>query len=288
MAVRSRADDSQDESEEKELSARTLEGRNAIVTGGASGIGLAVAQKLSAEGARVAIVDSNAEAAESGALEVGGIARRLDVRDAAAVERCMAELSNTLGGLDILVNNAGVGRLADLHANDAEHWEQLLAVNLTGTFNTTRSAIPLMLERASAPDAAPGVIVNNASASGERPTRGEAPYSAAKAGVIALTKSTALEYGPKLRANCVAPGIIRTPMTELLFKMPGVLDPAEKATPLGRMGDPTDVSDVVWFLCSDLSRYITGQTLVVDGGLTLPQAGIDSALGALLDRMRGN
>jgi NAD(P)-dependent dehydrogenase (short-subunit alcohol dehydrogenase family) len=131
-----------------------------------------------------------------------------------------------------------------------------------------------------------GVIVNNASASGLRPTRGEAPYSAAKAGVIALTKSTALEYGPAIRANCVAPGIIRTPMTELLFQSPGLLDPAREATPLGRMGEADDVADVVYFLCSDLSRYVTGQTITVDGGLGLPQAGIDGALGALLDRMR--
>jgi 3-oxoacyl-[acyl-carrier protein] reductase len=106
--------------------------------------------------------------------------------------------------------------------------------------------------------------------------------------VIALTKSAALEYGPDVRVNGVAPGIVRTPMTELLFKAPGLLEPAQQAAPLGRMGTAEDVADVVYFLCSDLSRYMTGQTLVVDGGLTLPQAGIDDVLGSLLARMKGD
>jgi NAD(P)-dependent dehydrogenase (short-subunit alcohol dehydrogenase family) len=126
--------------------------------------------------------------------------------------------------------------------------------------------------------------VNNASMSGVRPTPGESVYAAAKAAVIAFTLATANECGPAIRANCVSPAVIRTRMTEGLFQLPGALDPVLAATPLRRAGTPEDVADVVLFLASDLARFVTGQNLVVDGGLGLPQAGIDPLLKDLLTR----
>jgi NAD(P)-dependent dehydrogenase (short-subunit alcohol dehydrogenase family) len=132
-----------------------------------------------------------------------------------------------------------------------------------------------------------GVIVNNASVSGLGPTRNEAAYSAAKAGVIALTKSGALEYGPTVRVNGVAPGHVRTPLTAVWEQFPDVFDPVARAIPLGRIGHADEIAEVVLFLASRRSSYITGQTLVVDGGISLPQAGTDVALSQLFERFSG-
>jgi NAD(P)-dependent dehydrogenase (short-subunit alcohol dehydrogenase family) len=141
-----------------------------------------------------------------------------------------------------------------------------------------RAAVPLMLE------AGRGTIVNNASLSGFMPTRNEAAYSAAKAGVIALTRSGALEYGPAIRVNCVAPGHVRTPLTAAFEHFPDVFEPVERAIPLRRIGTADEIAEVVLFLASPRSSYITGQTLVVDGGISLPQAGTDVALQQLFER----
>jgi NAD(P)-dependent dehydrogenase (short-subunit alcohol dehydrogenase family) len=155
----------------------------------------------------------------------------------------------------------------------------LIDVNLTGTFNGMRAAVPLMLQVGS------GVIVNNASMSGFTPTRNEAAYSAAKAAVIALTKSGALEYGPAIRVNCVAPGHVRTALTEGSWDgFPDVFGPILDSIPLGRVGTAEEVAELVLFLASDRSSYITGQTIVCDGGISLPQAGTDVALRELFNR----
>ena len=254
-----------------------LANKIAIVTGGASGIGRAVVRRFAEEGAKIAIFDVKAEAEEA-AREVSGRAFLVDVSDAAAVERTVNEAADALGGLDVLVNNAGSSHVRPLHATRDEDWRRMIDVNLSGVFHATRSAVTRMLAGNG------GVIVNNASGSGPRPTRGEGAYAAAKAGVIALTQSAALEYGPKIRVNCVSPGLIRTPMSEPLFSSPEILAPVVRATPLGRTGTSEEVADVILFLASDLSRYVTGQNLLVDGGVTLPQAGIDDMLRALLER----
>lgn len=254
-----------------------FDAKRALITGGASGIGLATARRLAAEGARVALLDLDADATAKAAAELGGIAVAADVRDAAAVERAIAEATGSLGGLELVFVNAGVGQVAPLAEYTAADVERLVAVNLLGAYYTLAAAVPHL--RA----AGGGAIVTNASCSGIQPTRGEAPYSAAKAGVIALTQSAALEYGPAIRVNCVSPGMIRSPMSELLFRIPKLMEPFDAAVPAGRAGTADEVAGVVCFLLSDDARYVTGANFVVDGGLSLVGGGIDPVLRRVLD-----
>jgi NAD(P)-dependent dehydrogenase (short-subunit alcohol dehydrogenase family) len=258
----------------------SFEGRPAIVTGGASGIGRATALRLARDGAAVAVLDRDRDGARTVAAEIGGHAFEVDVRDAEAVGRAFEAAVSALGGVAILVNNAGVGDLRPLHTVDDRLWHRLIDVNLTGTYHAMAAVIPVMLA------AGRGVIVNNASVSGLSPTRGEAAYSAAKAGVIALTASGALEYGPTIRVNCVAPGFIRTPLTAVWDDHPEAFAPIGEAIPLGRIGEADEVAEVIAFLCSDAAAYVTGHTLVVDGGLSLPQAGTDAALARLFAELQ--
>jgi NAD(P)-dependent dehydrogenase (short-subunit alcohol dehydrogenase family) len=257
-----------------------LDGKQAIVTGGASGIGAATARRMASAGARVVVLDRDLDGARTVADEIGGTAIQVDVADRDAVEAAVTSAVAALGGLTTLFNNAGVGSLKPLDRYTDKEWDLLVDVNLKGTFNGIRAAIPHLR---SAGAAAGASIVNMASVSGLRPTRGEAPYAAAKAGVIALTMSGALEYGPDgVRVNCVSPGWIRTGLTDFAFSVPAYIDPLEAATPLGRAGTADDVADVVVFLASDLARYMTGQNLVVDGGSMLPNAQVDHVLRDLL------
>src|SRR4051794_8423327 len=244
----------------------------AIVTGGASGIGRAIAQRFAADGATVAVLDRNGDGAREVASAIGGHAYEVDVRDAARVCDAIDAAAEAMGGLSVLVNNAGIGDLRPLHTVDEKLFHRLIDVNLTGTYHGMRFGIPKMLE------AGRGAVVNVASLSGLRPTRNEAPYSAAKAAVIALTKSGALEYGPAVRVNCVAPGHVRTPLTAVWEQYPDAFEPIAEVIPLKRMGEANEVAELVAFLCSDRASYITGQTIVIDGGLSLPQAGTDAAL----------
>jgi NAD(P)-dependent dehydrogenase (short-subunit alcohol dehydrogenase family) len=259
-----------------------LEGQRAIVTGGGAGIGAATARAMAAEGATVSVLDLDADAAAAVAAEVGGFGFGVNVADTDAMAGAVDDAATAMGGLTTLFNNAGVGNLKDLHTYSEKEWDLLVDVNLKGVFNGMRAAVPHL--RA----AGGGAIVNMASVSGLRPTRGEAPYSAAKAGAIALTMGAALEYGPDhIRVNAVSPGFIRTALTGFAFDDPHYLDPIEAATPLGRAGEPEDVAKVVVFLCSPLAGYLTGQNLVVDGGSMLPSAQVDHLLGSLLELLRG-
>ena len=256
-------------------------GKRALITGGASGIGLATARKLAQQGARVALLDQHRDATDAAAREVGGLALVADVRDAAAVDAACAEAASAFGGLEFAFLNAGAGQVAALHEYAPSDVERLVAVNLLGVYHGLRSVVPHL--RA----AGGGAIVTNASCSGVHPTRGEAPYSAAKAGVIALAQSAALEYGPAIRVNCVSPGMIRTPMSELLFEIPELMDPFGEAIPAARAGTAEEVADVVVFLLSDAARYVTGHNLVVDGGLSLVGGGIDPVMRRVLVLLAG-
>jgi NAD(P)-dependent dehydrogenase (short-subunit alcohol dehydrogenase family) len=225
---------------------------------------------MAQEGAQVAVLDFNAEAAAAVADEIGGISFEVDVADGAALRQVIDTAVADMGGLSILYNNAGTSTFNRLHEMDPAEWDRVLRVNLTGVFAGFQAAVPHLLAGGG------GAIVSTASISGLRPAAGEGPYAASKAAVAALTASAALEYAPSIRVNAVSPGMIRTAMTAPMFEfLPSQVERFETGTPVGRIGEPEDIADVVVFLCSDLARFITGQNIVVDGGLTLHGAGVD-------------
>ena len=247
-----------------------LDGHAAVVTGGGSGIGRATCRRMAQQGARVAVLDVDAESAEAVAREIDGFASAVDVGHPDSLRAEVDAAARALGGLSIMYNNAGTAAFNRLHELDPAEWERVLRVNLTGVWAGIRAAVPHILARGG------GSIVSTASISGTRPAAGEGPYAASKAAVAALTASAALEYAPSVRVNAVSPGMIRTAMTAPWFEfMPDQVERFEKGTPVGRIGEPEDVADVVVFLCSDLARFVTGQNIVVDGGLTLHGSGVD-------------
>ena len=247
-----------------------LDGRCAVITGGGSGIGAATGRRMAEEGARVAVLDLDGDAAETVAKEVDGHAYQVDVTDYDALEAAIRDAHHQMGGLTTLFNNAGSSSMAQIHEWDLEEWDRIVRLNLTGVFHGFRAAVPLML------DGGGGSIVSTSSISGTRPAAGEAPYAAAKAAVAALTATAALEYAPTIRVNAVAPGMIHTGLTDILLSGFDWTVPHMKAkTPAARIGAPDDIADVVVFLSSELARFMTGQNLVVDGGMTLHGSGVD-------------
>jgi NAD(P)-dependent dehydrogenase (short-subunit alcohol dehydrogenase family) len=223
---------------------------------------------MAQEGARVAVLDIDGDSAVTVADEIGGFGFAADVGDPDALRGVVDAAASALGGLSILYNNAGTSTFNRLHEIEPAEWDRVLRVNLTGVWAGFRAAVPHMQ--------AGGSIVSTASISGTRPAAGEGPYAASKAAVAALTASAALELGPAIRVNSVSPGMIRTAMTAPMFEfMPNQLARFDTGTPMGRVGEPEDIADVVVFLCSDMARFITGQNLVVDGGLTLHGSGVD-------------
>lgn len=251
-----------------------LDGKGALVTGGAHGIGRAIVQLLADNGARVAIVDLDGAAAEAAAAEVraeGGdcCAFAASVTDPEAMQVAARAAAERLGGLRILVNNAGVNTRSDrvpVHEYRLEDWHRLIDVDLNGVFYTSRAVIPWMLE------AGGGRIVNISSIAGLVPLRLQSAYVAAKAGVANLTRSMALELGPRgILVNAVAPGSTLTRGTEALFYGPtgAYTDNAASLLshiPLGRPGRPEEIAAAVLFLAAPDSSYVNGHVLVVDGG----------------------
>lgn len=250
-----------------------LEGHKAIVTGGGSGMGEATARRMAQEGAAVTVFDQHGDEAERVAGDLGGHAFEVDVADWEQVSSAVGAAERAMGGVSILHNNAGVSASEGLEATEPAAFRRIVEVNLLGVFHGIKAVAPIMLADGD------GRIVNTASISGVRPSDGEGPYAAAKAGVIAMTATAALEYGPTIRVNAVSPGTIHTAMThDFLTLIPGMHDHQLGKIPLARIGEPNDVADVVVVLCSDLMRYVTGQNLVVDGGMLLHGAGSDGLL----------
>ncbi|HEV3407624.1 MAG TPA: 3-oxoacyl-[acyl-carrier-protein] reductase [Gaiellaceae bacterium] len=239
----------------------SLDGKVALVTGASRGIGAAIARELARAGARVAVnYRSGREAAEEIAGGIGGVVVQGDVADAEQAQAMVERAESELGDLDILVNNAGVTRDTLLARMSDDDWDTVLETNLGGVFHTSRAVARKMLRRRA------GSIVNLTSVVGLRGNPGQANYVAAKAGVIGFTKALARELGGRgVRVNAVAPGYIETELTAVLS------EPVRAAilanTPLGKLGRPEDVAGAVRFLCSDEAAFVTGEVLLVDGGL---------------------
>ncbi len=244
-----------------------IKGKVAIVTGGAQGIGRAIAQVLAESGADVVVSDVNADRARetAEALAAGGrrtLAFAADVRDAGQISEMVARAHKELGRVDILVNNAGITRDGLLLRMKEEDWDLVLDINLKGTFHCTKAVLPIMTRQRS------GRIVSIASVVGVMGNAGQANYAASKAAVIGFTKSVAREYGSRgITANAVAPGFIDTAMTQGLA--PDVRAGLLKQIPLARLGSVMDVAYAVRFLVSDEAAYVTGQVVHVNGGMLM-------------------
>ncbi len=245
-----------------------FQGRVAIVTGAASGIGRACALELARQGANISVVDQAGEDVmihTSHLLKEAGVrvaTFSADVTDHGKASRIVAETRARMGRVDILVNAAGTNSDAPLWNMTESQWDRVLNVNLKGTFNYLHAVVRLFREQRS------GKIVNIASIQALRGIFGISNYAASKAGVIGLTKSAAAELGrSNVNVNAVAPGFIRTPMTERLASE--ILEEAERETVLGRIGEAQDVANLVAFLCSERARHITGELIKIDGGQSL-------------------
>jgi len=234
-----------------------LEGKTALVTGASRGIGAAIATELAAAGATVVLgYRSGREEAEALAVDLGGRAIQADVSSAEDAKRLVEEA----GELDILINNAGLTRDGLLARMSDDDWRTVLETNLSSVFYTCRAVTRPMLKKRS------GTIVNISSIVGVHGNWGQANYAASKAGIIGFTKSLARELGSRnVRANVVAPGYVKTQLTDVLPEEATVAMLTN--TPLGRLGEPSDVAAAVRFLCSDAASFITGEVLLVDGGL---------------------
>lgn len=245
-------------------------GSTAIVTGGASGIGLAISERLAADGAKVAVFDLDADLAEQAAASIrdeGGeaIACAVDVSDRAAVDAAVERTRAQLGHVLVLVNGAGKDGFGRFTEITTEEWERILAVNLTGTFHVTQSVLPDMFA------AKWGRIVNISSSSAQTGAALMAHYSASKGGVIALTKTLALELGPHgITVNTIPPGAIDTPMSRRAAAAGrfagGTLDDVGRHLPVKRIGIPEDIAAACAYLVSDEAGYVTGQIIGVNGG----------------------
>jgi meso-butanediol dehydrogenase/(S,S)-butanediol dehydrogenase/diacetyl reductase len=245
-----------------------LDGQVAIVTAGGSGIGAASAVRFAQEGAAVIVADLSGKRAEAVTAQIndaGGKATmiKMDVADPDGIQATIQLALDTYGRLDVMFNNAGLGELSRLEDMSLESWNRTIAVTLTGTFLGMKYCLPIMRQQAK------GAIVNTASVSGIGGDYGMSAYNAAKAGVINLTRVVAVEYARNgIRANCVCPGAINTPLIAPALEIAGFQDKFDAAIPVGRLGEPEEIANVVLFLASDLASFVTGSAFVADGGQT--------------------
>ncbi|MGQ9465055.1 MAG: 3-oxoacyl-[acyl-carrier-protein] reductase [bacterium] len=241
-----------------------LDKKIALITGGASGIGAAIAKKFIENGAAVIIVDVDQELGNATAKQLGEKAffYYMNIADEQSVNDTINQILNTFAKIDILVNNAGITNDKLLIRMTKEDWERVININLTGTFLVTRAVVKNMMKQHY------GRIVNIASVIGMMGNAGQANYAASKAGIIGFTKSCAKELASRyITVNAIAPGFIETKMTE---KLPDeVKQMYFKLIPLGRFGKPEDVANLALFLCSDQADYITGQVIAIDGGMVM-------------------
>lgn len=233
-----------------------------VVTGASRGIGRSIAEAFAAEGAKVACVATTIEGASATAEAIGGVAFAADVSNQESVDALFEAVATQLGTPSVLVNNAGITRDTLMIRMKEEDWDRVIAVNLKGAFLCTKAVAKTMMK------ARYGRIINISSVVGQGGAAGQANYAAAKAGLFGLTKSVAKELGSRgITCNAVAPGFIETDMTSGLSE--DFKQMVEKTAPIARLGTPADISPAVLFLASPNSGYITGQTITVDGGLTL-------------------
>jgi 3-oxoacyl-[acyl-carrier protein] reductase len=240
-----------------------LSGQTAVITGGAQGLGYAIAERFVAEGARVVLGDVNLEATQVAAKQLGGddvaLAVRCNVAKADEVEALLQTAVDSFGGLDIMVNNAGITRDATMRKMTEEQFDEVISVHLKGTWNGTRLAAAIMRENKR------GAIINMSSVSGKVGMVGQTNYSAAKAGIVGMTKAAAKELAYLgVRVNAIAPGLIRSAMTEAMPQR--IWDSKVAEVPMGRAGEPSEVASVALFLASDLSSYMTGTVMEITGG----------------------
>ncbi len=248
----------------------SLENKVAIVTGGAKGIGLAIAKRFAADGARVVIADVDEDAGSAAVEEVGALGAvrfvRCDVGDKADVENLVASVVQTWGAIDVLVSNAGIVHSADFLEVSEADFDRVLRVNLKGTFLVGQAVARKMVEQVKA-GGAPGAIVNMSSVNAVFAIANQVPYSASKGGVNQLTKVMALALAPHgIRVNAIGPGSIMTDMLAAVNSDPAAKNRLLSRTPLGRIGEPQEIAAVAAFLTSDDASYITGQTIYADGG----------------------
>lgn len=238
-----------------------LNGKVAAVTGAGGGIGKAIAAALAGQGARVALLDINADTVLAAAAETGGIGIACDVTDDASIAAAVARVEAELGPADILVNNAAYLSPGNLDSVDIAAWSRMLDVNLTGYLRCAQAFGRGMLDRGK------GALVHVGSISGHNQQAWSNAYSASKAGVSMLSRQLAFEWGPRgVRSNVVAPGLVRTPLSEAFYTDPKTKAAREAVVPLRRIGRVDDIAEAVLFFASDRAGYVTGQEVIVDGG----------------------